>query len=288
SGRAHRIRPPAWDHLRERRTHARSYPHGRAHSERQRLWQGLVAPALCPARSFTPGERAPPRQRVNVNVSPSAPEAIRARKWAFRLTAVFVARSGSTRGLSGDSVTGPLSARPPLGWRSAAPARVRVAPPPVSRDHFLAAHLKVCHAAVPDDVMADIGDGAPGTLIISLACGQFEQDSCRDGGGNEDESHGGLHACYDPRKLNLAAADTVPQLPKLRCSGKPLERDDFSSNRHPTLAFWWSMIFFRKPVPTPDQVRGRLFRDHALDNSGSSTARPPDSFRHQHPETARQ
>src|SRR5262249_14088102 len=29
-------------------------------------------------------------------------------------------------------------------------------------------------------------------------------------------------------------------------------------------AFWWSMIFFRKPVPTPDQVRGRLFRDHAL------------------------
>src|SRR5262245_5925061 len=24
------------------------------------------------------------------------------------------------------------------------------------------------------------------------------------------------------------------------------------------------MIFFRKPVPTPDQVRGGLFRDHAL------------------------
>ena len=24
------------------------------------------------------------------------------------------------------------------------------------------------------------------------------------------------------------------------------------------------MIFFRKPVSTPDQVRGRLFRDHAL------------------------
>src|SRR5262249_56153891 len=37
-----------------------------------------------------------------------------------------------------------------------------------------------------------------------------------------------------------------------------------SSNRHPALAFWWSMIFFRKPVPTPDQARGRLFRDHAL------------------------
>jgi uncharacterized protein (DUF2236 family) len=27
------------------------------------------------------------------------------------------------------------------------------------------------------------------------------------------------------------------------------------------------MIFFRKPVPTPDQVRGRLFRDHALNRS---------------------
>src|SRR5262249_11852209 len=34
------------------------------------------------------------------------------------------------------------------------------------------------------------------------------------------------------------------------------KRDDFSSNRHPALAIWWSMIFFRKPVPT--------FRDHAL------------------------
>src|SRR5262249_11280885 len=34
------------------------------------------------------------------------------------------------------------------------------------------------------------------------------------------------------------------------------ERDDFCLNRHPALAFWWSMIFFRKPVPT--------FRDHAL------------------------
>src|SRR3984893_6005951 len=31
----------------------------------------------------------------------------------------------------------------------------------------------------------------------------------------------------------------------------------------PSLAHWWSMISFRKPVSTPDQVRGRLFRDHA-------------------------
>src|ERR1700739_2679745 len=42
-----------------------------------------------------------------------------------------------------------------------------------------------------------------------------------------------------------------------------LERDDSSSNRHPALRYWWSMIpasagtgLFRKPVST--------FRDHAL------------------------
>src|SRR6516165_10169721 len=35
-----------------------------------------------------------------------------------------------------------------------------------------------------------------------------------------------------------------------------LQRDDFSSNRHLALSYWWSMIFFRKPVST--------FRDHAL------------------------
>src|SRR6267378_1896654 len=36
-----------------------------------------------------------------------------------------------------------------------------------------------------------------------------------------------------------------------------LERDDFSSNRHPALSFCLSMIFSEKPVPT--------FPDHALD-----------------------
>jgi hypothetical protein len=36
-----------------------------------------------------------------------------------------------------------------------------------------------------------------------------------------------------------------------------LEREDLSSSRHRALAFWWSMIFFRKPAPT--------FRDHALE-----------------------
>jgi hypothetical protein len=50
------------------------------------------------------------------------------------------------------------------------------------------------------------------------------------------------------------------------------ERDDFSSNRHPALSFCWSMISGQtlrvcpegKPEPTPHQVRGRLFPDHAL------------------------
>src|SRR6266849_7277404 len=52
-----------------------------------------------------------------------------------------------------------------------------------------------------------------------------------------------------------------------------LERDDFSSNRHPALCFCLSMISGQtlrvcpegKPVPTPHQVRGRLFPDHALE-----------------------
>jgi len=30
------------------------------------------------------------------------------------------------------------------------------------------------------------------------------------------------------------------------------------------LCFRFARDLFRKPVPTPDQVRGRLFRDHAL------------------------
>src|SRR5262245_35918389 len=37
-----------------------------------------------------------------------------------------------------------------------------------------------------------------------------------------------------------------------------------SPNRHLALAYSSSMIFFRKPVSVRDQVRGKLFRDHAL------------------------
>src|SRR5262245_47425404 len=43
-----------------------------------------------------------------------------------------------------------------------------------------------------------------------------------------------------------------------------LERDDSSLNRHPALASCVKHDLFRKPLNTPDQVRGRLFRDHAL------------------------
>jgi hypothetical protein len=30
---------------------------------------------------------------------------------------------------------------------------------------------------------------------------------------------------------------------------RSLERDDFSSNRHPALAYWWSMIFSENRFP---------------------------------------
>ena len=43
-----------------------------------------------------------------------------------------------------------------------------------------------------------------------------------------------------------------------------LEWDDFSSNRHPTPASLFEHDLFRKPLHIPDQVRDRLFRDHAL------------------------
>ena len=64
---------------------------------------------------------------------------------------------------------------------------------------------------------------------------------------------------------------------------RALERDDFSSIRHPALAYWCSIIprvepegmLFPKSGPSPDQVRGRLFRDHALGQfDPASAARP--------------
>src|SRR3974390_3111434 len=46
-----------------------------------------------------------------------------------------------------------------------------------------------------------------------------------------------------------------------------LKRDDFSSNRHPALAYCWSLIFFRKPVST--------FRDHALGHRAAASGSYP-------------
>src|SRR6516164_11616780 len=46
-------------------------------------------------------------------------------------------------------------------------------------------------------------------------------------------------------------------------SAAVLERDDLSSNRHPALHYWWSMIFSENRHP-PSPSRGRAFRDHAL------------------------
>lgn len=48
--------------------------------------------------------------------------------------------------------------------------------------------------------------------------------------------------------------------------GQPhaLERHDVSSNRHHARAYLLEHDRFRRPVPTPDQVGSRLFRDHAL------------------------
>src|SRR5947209_13031807 len=46
-----------------------------------------------------------------------------------------------------------------------------------------------------------------------------------------------------------------------------IERDDFSSIRHPALAYWWSMIFFRKWTH-PGSSPGQAF-------SGSCSRREP-------------
>jgi hypothetical protein len=43
------------------------------------------------------------------------------------------------------------------------------------------------------------------------------------------------HSTCGRRRADRAAAD--------------LERDDFSSNRHPALAYWWSMIFSENRYP---------------------------------------
>src|SRR5438309_2416790 len=50
---------------------------------------------------------------------------------------------------------------------------------------------------------------------------------------------------------------------RVAISDAVLERDDFSSNHRPALAYWWSMIFSENRYPAPNRVRAMLFRDHA-------------------------
>jgi hypothetical protein len=53
-------------------------------------------------------------------------------------------------------------------------------------------------------------------------------------------------------------AAPMPRVPPVTTATRAI-----SSSLGRTGLAYWSMIFFRKPVPTPHQVRGRLFRDHA-------------------------
>jgi hypothetical protein len=49
----------------------------------------------------------------------------------------------------------------------------------------------------------------------------------------------------NPRQKSMALAWRG-----IDCSGgSSLERDDFSSNRHPARAYWWSMIFSENRFP---------------------------------------
>src|SRR5215470_178208 len=50
------------------------------------------------------------------------------------------------------------------------------------------------------------------------------------------------------RDLELARAEARSSSGPAEGS-EPLKRDDFSSNRHPALAFWWSMIFSENRCP---------------------------------------
>jgi hypothetical protein len=77
-------------------------------------------------------------------------------------------------------------------------------------------------------------------------------------------------ACWQRANANLNTAHFISRWPRrgfrspvrtkswMKCSrvatrrerlGSALERDDFSSSRHPALAFWWSMIFSENRYP---------------------------------------
>src|SRR5213080_748908 len=50
---------------------------------------------------------------------------------------------------------------------------------------------------------------------------------------------------FSPATLETRTAGTSP----FGRNPAPLKRDDFSSNRHPALAYWWSMIFSENRYP---------------------------------------
>src|SRR5262249_39642228 len=75
-----------------------------------------------------------------------------------------------------------------------------------------------------------------------------------------------------PAGTGLDADGVSTPLSLLQMERLALKRDDFdfeSSSRFSLLLehdpkLWAGAGLFRKPIPTPDQVRGRLFRNHAL------------------------
>ena len=71
-------------------------------------------------------------------------------------------------------------------------------------------------------------------------------------------SHRARALCSVPEPLLPSPDNFDPTCPRKAGAGTA-ERDDFSSNRH-RAQLLLEHDLFRKPVPTPDQVRGRLFR----------------------------
>src|SRR6266853_1339919 len=69
-----------------------------------------------------------------------------------------------------------------------------------------------------------------------------------------------LTSCAD----TMGPVTTPTRQASLRQLTRSLERDDFSSNRHPALSFCLSMIFSENRYPPSGRARGHAFPDHAL------------------------
>jgi hypothetical protein len=69
--------------------------------------------------------------------------------------------------------------------------------------------------------------------------------------------------------------------PRLSLAAAVLERDSFSSNRHPTLAYCWSMIFSENRRPLFGiMLEGTLFRlwSRAFPTGAGMNGIPPNSL----------